>query len=1135
VSEANLNDSGTADEDMSDKSRRLGEAMIAYQRDGKAALDKACVAHPDLAAELHHAATALDFLRGAAGESTERSGAISASAGSLDIGSEVGHFRIEELLGQGGMGRVFRALDLELNRPVALKVISIPFLSNDEALTRIRREARLLAQVRHDNIVRVHEVGQTKDGVPYFVMDLIEGAPLSVLIGKLSGRNPADLEGADLLDGILEAAPSTSSAIPYPTAVAQLLLPIANALEQAHRLGLVHSDVKPSNILVDRQGRPHLMDFGIARELDSVSLSTTGHGAGTPSYMAPEQIAGVHRGGITAATDVYALGVTLYQALTLRLPFEAESATKTYWQILNMEPLQPRALNPAIEIDLETICRAAIEKEPRHRYASAADLADDLRNYLDLRPIRRSPPGPLRKLQRFTQRNPWPVTAAIACCLALAIASYTIMATQATRRVAQLKEQAYGLVGSSNADLDALGKAVTELVRLAPQDLDVRAIKEGLDEKLVIQTIDKAREDALMRLAQASSLSRSDDAADQARVSSSYFDCLQIVNESLMVAPGWTGWEGPFAQAYSFRKAWLDTQSALSFASVGSAAPGSATAELLLDGGPAGADVYLFRYRLQSELQPDGEPRLVPVPLRYKSTGSPDGDGTRPGFEAANVAIRPGSDVLVVEAVAANSPAARAGILRGDLVSDVAGRPVDASVLVLSSGTSSGHATPAARALSQLVRLGDSSIRDQFDLDFVRDRTSEGAELVAEVLEPFSEAQAARTVTVRRTRGGFEPELGSVREALAGALPPEGVELVVSSGARSRSVHLEGGGPSGLTLLTTCYPLVIDELNSVGALPLPLHEVPPGSYLLVMRKSGYEDLRIPVALAGGRTTRLRADLIPEGTTPAGFVRVPGGPYLAGVVAGQMPADIPAWPSEERWLDGFWIGRTEITVAEYLEFLDDASTQKTIAEGERTRTYARIPRTAVNDRLVGAIYQPIWAKRDGRYVSAWSPKQPVVAISCEDADAYCRWRTRVSGSGWIFRLPTEDEWEKAARGADGRTCPWGDQLELRFVKCTAAHGGAVSSRDATEFLCFEQVDRPTRDESPFGMRDAAGNVLEWCVGTGYRKVPFLRPWRGGFFWSESTSSLLSARRADGYPHRPSTNDGFRIVAWKRPEP
>jgi serine/threonine-protein kinase len=227
----------------------------------------------------------------------------------------------------------------------------------------------------------------------------------------------------------------------------------------------------------------------------------------------------------------------------------------------------------------------------------------------------------------------------------------------------------------------------------------------------------------------------------------------------------------------------------------------------------------------------------------------------------------------------------------------------------------------------------------------------------------------------------------------------------------------------------------------------------------------------------------------------------------------------------------------VTVAEYLAFVNDHADQRTdeeIREGERTRTFARIPRDIVLDRTARSTCRPLWERRGADYVTDWDPERPVRFISCEDADAYCRWLTCHSAlgeAGWWFRLPTEDEWEKAARGADGRAFPWGDRLDNHLRRSQRGHDLSGMNDHQFETIIFEPVTRPTRDESPFGVRDMAGNVLEWCTGESYEGIPFRRPWRGGSARGDVNVELPSARRSGGYADRVSQNDGFRVVAWR----
>jgi len=1106
---------------MDERTRRIGEAIAAYERDGPAALDQACTESPELATDIRGAVAALELLRGAGGILDDRGAGASST---ISVGSVVGHFRIVAQLGHGGMGRVYRARDIELDREVALKVVLLPFLTPEEALTRIRREARLIAQVRHDNIVGVHEVGQTRDGLPYFVMDLIEGTPLSRVLAGLGGRSPAGLTGADLFSGVAEG-PASRGTDSYPAAVARLLLPIAEALEAAHAVGVVHRDVKPSNILVDRQGRPHLVDFGIARETDAASLTSTGLSAGTPPYMAPEQIEGGKSGIglVTAATDVYALGVTLYQALTLHMPFQGDSVARTMWLIMHVDPRPLRTLNPNVSVDLDTICRSALEKAPHDRYAGAGEFADDLRRYLEHRPISRRPVGRLGRLQRYVRHNPWPVTAVAASVLTLFLLAYGLVSAAFDRRIESLKNKAYEFVTTRDGDLAEFGRVVDELNELAPHMSEVRDFNLVVADKLSQHEADIARLRASKTLAEARALADAGRPEDTARIESLYVDCLADLNAWVALRPEQAPSEPGFEAAFDFRRTWLE-RSLLS-GRAGDVADGAT--RLVLHGTPQGADVHLLRYELQSALVAGGEERLVPVPMRRRAGG-------RPGeFEASPTAVRPGSEVLVVEAVEDGTPGAASGLRRGDLVLEVAGRPFAGAVVTLPCAERTQDPGPTKPPWSRLVRLGLRDVHEELDVDIVTLETAIGEERLAEFIEPGG---AAWSTTLRRTHAGFDPAPCSLRAALEGPLPPGGVELVVATGAVSRNVTLQGHGRSGLRLTTTCYPVIADESNRIGSLPLELDDLPAGSWLLVLRAPGFEDLRLPVALSPGQRAGHRVDLLPEGTTPAGLVVVPAGPFLAGAAGGSLPGDETAWPSAQRWLDTYWIGRTEVTVAEYQEFLHHELTQETIRKGEVDRTYARVPRLAIIDMPAGSTCRPIWEKRDGLYVFSGDPQLPVKGISCVDADEYCRWRTRVTGGGWTFRLPTEAEWEKAARGVDGRACPWGDALEPGFAKCELAHADLPSlvSDEMVELL-YEPVNRSTRDESPFGLRDAAGNVLEWCAGESHRELPFRRPWRGGFARALGGADLMCARRGDGYPDRISDNDGFRIIAWRRPWP
>jgi serine/threonine-protein kinase len=287
-------------------------------------------------------------------------------------------YDVQAVLGQGGMGVVYQAWHLRLNRPVALKMLLAGAYARPEELQRFLREAETLAGLNHPNIVRVHDAGGT-DTQPWFTMELLEGGSLS---RQLAGT-------------------------PQPARqAAQLLATLAEAMHAAHQAGIIHRDLKPANVLLTADGVPRITDFGLARRLEGhAGLTSSGAAVGTPSYMAPEQAQGKLR-ALGPAVDVYALGAILYELLTGRPPFRAETAAETLLQVIHSEPVPPSRLNARVPRDLETICLKCLEKEPRRRYPSARALAEDLGRFLEGRPILARPLSRAERCWRWSRRNP---------------------------------------------------------------------------------------------------------------------------------------------------------------------------------------------------------------------------------------------------------------------------------------------------------------------------------------------------------------------------------------------------------------------------------------------------------------------------------------------------------------------------------------------------------------------------------------------------------------------------------------------------------------------------------------------------------------------------------------------------------
>ena len=329
----------------------------------------------------------------------------------LEAGAAVRYFGDYELLeeiARGGMGVVYKARQISLNRIVALKMILTGQLAGKEDVRRFHAEAEAAANLNHPGIVPIYEIGE-HEGQHFFSMGFVDGASLA----------------ATIKDGPLP-----------PKEAAECTRKVAEVIAFAHKRGVIHRDLKPANVLLDRNGEPKVTDFGLAKKVEGDGgLTATGQILGTPSYMPPEQAAG-KIDEVTESADVYALGAILYALVTSRPPFQAASPLDTLMQVLEQEPVSPRVLNTNVPLDLETICLKSLEKEARRRYSSATALAEELQRFLNDEPIHARPISAPERVLRWCRRKPVVAGLIAAVVLAMSIGTgvSSYFAIQASRK-----------------------------------------------------------------------------------------------------------------------------------------------------------------------------------------------------------------------------------------------------------------------------------------------------------------------------------------------------------------------------------------------------------------------------------------------------------------------------------------------------------------------------------------------------------------------------------------------------------------------------------------------------------------------------------------------------------------------------
>ncbi len=1087
-------------QDRADASDALEDAYYEYL-DAVAAgaaepIDAFCARHAAVGAPLRDRLRELIRLVGI-GVSAGEDRAVPAGGGLPRIDG----FHVLCRLSRGGMGELYFAEQKGLGRKVALKVLRPERRGSIASESAFQREARALAALRHPSIVTIHAAG-VQDGVAWIAMELLAGRSFDEWLAEARANEVPAVLGKILRFG------------------AQ----IARALEAAHAERIIHRDVKPSNILVLEDDRAVLVDFGIARHFEEDRATLTGEFRGTPTYASPEQIKG-GSAPLDARTDVYSLGVTLYEAVTGTLPFGGDTTEQLFHAILSGAAPPPRRVQPALSRDAETVILKAMERDPRRRYADARALAEDLEALVEIRPIRARPSGPLARIVKWSRRNR-ALSTALAAVAALGIVGAGMEVAANRRKLVDLRRElaaARGLVerGEHQAALAACDRALGRL----PDDVDAARLRDA-----VIRSWNESRCDAALAAARrhlddcrgraeriadlrgsvAGSvhgvntrhlapaehrrLRETEDAVaalerEQVR---DFLLAAERAQEARAIAPldprvdaflaelWMEQWREAVGDDDQPRAAWLAERVRAIDRAGRHAAELEPRRRLAMESDPSGATVYLFRYADAAGLRPGAERRLVPVPVRDAPMPVPVGTWC----------LR----VVSPLELAPSAPVARLEV--GDVLVSVAGHPIQDVILVpFTSG--------AIQALDRLVRVDDEPIREAYD--------------VARLYRLTAEHPGRRFVfTFERDGREFGVEAEGLADLGINAYEPDSIVYDAPCWAslwRDGDL-IEIDVPGGLVARTTCAPLFPSRACEIGRTPVAGVELEPGRYVALLRADGRADVRVPFVVPRGDDVHRRVRLDPIGVAPDRFVRVASGRFAAG---GDARAFAPLEPGTPE-VDDFWMCERESTWEEWATFLNDPATQAVI---DASPTPTLFPRS-----LDGALI-PEWRRGPDGSFSFPSGRRlhPISSVSWHDARAFAAWLTRVFreqfGSELEFDLPTELEWEKAARGVDGRFFPFGDTFDPTWVK----------SRFAREVVEQEPCYRFPRDESPYGVYDLCGGQWEWCLDA-WGDATSGRTARGGSWSMIYEANFRAATRAELAADVPNPDVGVRMVA-RRP--